>query len=188
MTASEQTTNGKPTTTFDNLLREQIRSEFNAAQQYLAVAVWYDNQDLPRLAKHFYRQSLEERNHAMMIVQHLMDNGLPVVIPGVEGVHNDFTTVHEPVRLAVEQEKRVTDEITTLAKTARAEDNYIGEQFIQWFLAEQVEEVAQMTTLLNVVTRAGDDVFRIEDYLARETVGDHDESDPTAPPAAGGRL
>lgn len=185
---TESTKSGSSTPMFHNLLREQIRSEFHAAQQYLSVAVWFDDQDLPRLAKHFYRQSLEERNHAMMIVQHLMDNGLPVVIPGVDGVRNDFSNIHEPIALALEQEKRVTEEITRLAKTARAEDNYIGEQFIQWFLAEQVEEVAQMTTLLNVVTRAGDDVFRIEDYLARETIGDQGALDPTAPPAAGGAL
>jgi ferritin len=169
------------------MLAAQIRNEFTASQQYVAVAVWFDAQDLPRLAAHFYRQALEERNHAMMIVQYLLDNDVAVEIPGADEVRNDFSSVHEPVELALAQERTVTDEIVALAKTARADGDYLGEQFLQWFLKEQVEEVAQMSTLLQVVERAGDNLFHIEDFLARESVG-HPGDDPTAPRAAGGRL
>ena len=172
---------------FQKLLAAQIRREFNASQQYAAFAVWFDSQDLPRLATHFYGQALEERNHAMMIVQYLLDNGLPVEIPGVDEVRNDFSGVHEPIELALAQEKAVTEEIVALAKTARAEGDYLGEQFLQWFLKEQVEEVAQMSTLLRVVERAGENLFHVEDFLARESVG-HAGEDPTAPRTAGGRL
>ena len=168
------------------MLADQIRSEFTASQQYTAVGVWFDSQDLPRLAVHFYRQALEERNHAMMIVQYLLDNGIPVQIPGVDEVRNDFSAVHEPVELALAQERAVTEEIVELAKAARAEGDYLGEQFLQWFLKEQVEEVAQMSTLLRVVERAGDNLFHVEDFLTREAVGTDD--DPTAPRAAGGRV
>ena len=168
------------------MLADQIRSEFTASQQYTAVGVWFDSQDLPRLAAHFYRQALEERNHAMMIVRYLLDNGIPVQIPGVDEVRNDFSAVHEPVELALAQERAVTEEIVELAKAARAEGDYLGEQFLQWFLKEQVEEVAQMSTLLRVVERAGDNLFHVEDFLTRESVGTDD--DPTAPRAAGGRV
>ena len=68
--------------TYTKLLQEQIHNEFTAAQQYTAVAVWYDHQDLPRLAAHFYKQALEERNHAMMMVQYLLDKDLQPHIPG----------------------------------------------------------------------------------------------------------
>jgi len=172
---------------FNAMLAEQVRHEFTASQQYVALAVWFDGQDLPRLAKHFYRQSLEERNHAMMIVQYLLDNDLPVAIPGVNEVRNDFAAAADLIELALTQEKEVTDEIIRLAKTARDEDDYKGEQFMQWFLKEQVEEVAQMTTLLNVVRRANGNLFDVENYLARETVGDAGD-DPLAPRAAGGAL
>ncbi|GAA4611395.1 ferritin [Saccharopolyspora hordei] len=174
-------------TQFEHLLQEQVRNEFTASQQYTAVAVWFDDNDLPQLAKHFYRQALEERNHAMMIIQYLMDNGVKPYVPGVEQVRNDFTETRELVALALEQEREVTREIETLARTAREEGNYLGEQFMQWFLKEQVEEVSQMSTLLNVVDRAKGNLFHVEDFLARETVGD-DGSDPTAPPVAGGAL
>src|SRR3954466_5640854 len=151
--------------TYEKLLQEQIPNEFTASQQYIAVAVWYDAADLPRLASHFYKQSLEERNHAMMIVQYLMDNGLPVAIPGIDDVRTEFAAAREPVALALQQEKDVTEQIVVLAKTARDEGDYIGEQFLQWFLKEQVEEVASMSTLLTVVDRADGNLFHVENFL-----------------------
>ncbi len=172
---------------FQALLRDQIRNEFTASMQYTAVAVYLDDQDLPQLAAHFYAQALEERNHAMSMVQYLLDSDLRVVIPGVDGVRNDFASVEDVVRLALAQEKNVTVQITTLARTARDEGDYLGEQFMQWFLKEQVEEVASMSTLLTVVQRAGDNLFHIEDFVARE-LKKVATTDPTTPPVAGGRV
>ncbi len=131
-------------TKFHSLLQEQVRHEFTASQQYIALAVWFDGQDLPQLAKHFYRQSLEERNHAMMIVRYLLDNDIQPPVPGVDEVQNEFSKAADLVELALKQEKAVTDEIVKLARAARDEDDYKGEQFMQWFLKEQVEEVATM--------------------------------------------
>ena len=173
--------------TYTKLLQEQIHNEFTASQQYTAVAVWYDDQDLPRLAAHFYKQALEERNHAMMMVQYLLDKDIRPHIPGVGDVVNDFDNALAPLELALQQEVTVTKQIETLARTARDESNYVGEQFMQWFLKEQVEEVSAMTTLVNVAKRAGDDLFNLEDFLAREVVGDSGR-DATAPRAAGGAV
>lgn len=177
----------KPVSAFHTGLQTQVRNELTAAQQYIAVAVWFDTNDLPRLAAHFYRQSLEERNHAMMIVRYLMDNDLDVTIPGVDEVRNDFTEAAEIVALALEQERDVAREITALARAAREEDDYTGEQFVQWFLKEQVEEIAKMSTLLNVVRRSRGNLFDVEGFLARES-GPDGGQDPTAPPVAGGAL
>jgi bacterioferritin B len=172
---------------FHRLLQEQVRHEFTSSQQYVALAVWFDRQDLPQLAKHFYRQSLEERNHAMMIVQYLLDNDIAPTIPGIDNVDIDFDQATDLVSLALKQENDVTEEIINLAKVARDEDDYMGEQFMQWFLKEQVEEVAQMKTLLNVMQRAGGNLFDVENFLARESVGEAGD-DPLAPRAAGGRV
>jgi len=181
MTATETTSR------YVGLLREQVRHEFNASQQYVAIAVWFDSHDLPQLAAHFYRQSVEERNHAMMIVQWMLDRDLHVAIPGVDEVRSDFDSVVDPIALALAQERTVTEQIKELFATARAENDFLGEQFMLWFLKEQVEEVASMSTLLNVAQRAGSDWFEIETYLARERVGDAG-SDASAPAAAGGAL
>jgi ferritin len=78
----------------------------------------------------------------------------------------------------------VTDQINGLAGTARAESDYTSEQFMQWFIKEQVEEVATMSDLLRVVERSRDDVMEVENYMAREQSGGEAE-DPTAPNSAG---
>ena len=171
---------------FPQALNEQIGYELGASQQYVAIAVYYDSQTLPVLAAHFYRQALEERNHALMIVQYLLDSALPVAIPALEGPRNEFADAVEPVRLALEQEKRVSEQIGALARLAREEGDYSGEQFMQWFIKEQVEEVASMSSLLTVVERARDNLLLVEDHLARHAAAE--TGDPTAPPTAGGAL
>jgi ferritin len=173
-------------TDFAARLNAQIGNEFSASQQYVAIAVWYDQETLPRLAGHFYRQALEERNHALMLVQFLMDTDRAVTIPGVEAPSNDFADFAAPVALALDQEKRVSAQIAALANAARAEGDFQGEQFMQWFLKEQVEEVASMSALLRVCERAAPNVLLVEDYLARETLAE--TADPTSPAAAGGAL
>ncbi|WP_341393348.1 ferritin [Arthrobacter sp. G119Y2] len=174
-------------TTFTELLEAQIGHEFNASQQYVAMAVFFDGEDLPQLARHFYAQSVEERNHAMMLVQYMLDRDLPVRIPGVAAVRNGFSSVVEPIALALEQEQQVTRQIEALFAAARAEGDALGEQFMLWFLKEQVEEVASMSTLLTVAKRA-DNLFDLENFMARERVGDGGEHDAAAPEAAGGAL
>ncbi|AOW93812.1 bacterioferritin [Rhodococcus sp. WMMA185] len=173
-------------TKFLGLLHDQIRNEFNASHQYLASAVYFDNADLPQLAKHFYKQAVEERNHAMMIIQFFLDRDINVELPGVDPAKGQFESAREPIALALSNEKTVTEQIVHLASTAREEGDYLGEQFMQWFLAEQVEEVASMTTLLTIADRAGGNLFDLENFVAREmsdvaaTAG--------APKAAGGSI
>jgi len=168
-------------------LNEQIGYEFAASQQYVAIAVYYDDLTLPQLAAHFYRQAVEERNHAMMIVRYLLDSDQKVLVPGVAGPQTEFSNVVAPVALALEQEKRVTQQISDLVKTAREEGDLVGEQFLHWFLQEQREEVSSMSSLLTVAERSRDDVMEIEDYLARESGGEN-PLEAGAPPAAGGAL
>src|SRR5712692_10436075 len=96
---------------FHDAVNEQIGNEFGAAQQYIAIAVYYDAETLPQLAAHFYRQAVEERNHAMMLVQYLLDAGERVEIPGVQAPNTEFEGAVAPVALALEQERTVTQQI-----------------------------------------------------------------------------
>jgi ferritin len=123
----------------------------------------------------------------MMIVQYLLDADLPVNVPGVEAPRTAFPDVVAPVQLALEQEKRVTGQISDLVKLARKEGDLVGEQFLHWFLQEQREEVSSMSALLHVVERSRDNVMLVEDYLAREA-GGQNELEAGAPPVAGGAL
>jgi ferritin len=173
---------------FTDALNEQIAHEFAASQQYVAIAVWYDGETLPQLARHFYRQAVEERNHAMIIVRYLLDARKPVTIPAVGAPKTEFADPVEPVRLALAQEEQVTETIQQLAQQARREGDLVGEQFLAWFLKEQLEEMSSMADLLTTVERAAaTNILLVESYLAREPIGDAGSS-PDAPPAAGGAL
>jgi ferritin len=173
-----------PAPDFAQKLNEQIANEFAAHQQYVACAVHYDADALPQLARFFYRQALEERGHAMMMVQFLLDTGAEVTTPGVAAPRSRFAGVAEPIALALAQEQRVSEQINQLAAIAREAGDYSSEQFMQWFIKEQVEEVATMGDLLRVAERAGEDAAAIEEYLARELPGGGG-ADPTAPRPAG---
>jgi ferritin len=172
--------------TFASRLNDQIAYEFAASQQYVAVAVYYDGENLPQLAAHFYRQAVEERNHAMMMVQYLLDADADVVTPGIDAPRTDFSDVVAPVALALAQEKRVTEQIVELVKLAREEGELVGEQFLHWFLQEQREEVASMTELLAVVERGKENLLTVEEHLSREA--GENPLEAGAPPVAGGPL
>ncbi len=164
-------------------LNAQIGNELAAHNQYLACAVHYDALTMPRMAAFFYGQALEERGHAMMMIQYLLDTGADVVIPGVAAPQPTFDDVVAPVQLALDQEHRVTEQINALVRIAREESDFASEQFMQWFIKEQVEEVATMNDLLAVVKRARGDLEDIEEYVAREQSPGSD--DPTSPREAG---
>src|SRR5262245_27118490 len=115
---------------FADALNKQIANELAAAQQYMAAAVYYDIEVLPQLAGFFYRQALAERNHALMIVQFLIDTDQKPVIPAVDAPKGDFADIVAPVAMALEQEKRVGQEINDLFKLARESGYFQGEQFL----------------------------------------------------------
>jgi ferritin len=175
--------------TFPDAINGQIANEFAASQQYIAIAVYFDAETLPQLAAHFFRQAVEERNHAMMLVQYLLDADEQVAVPGVEAPQTAFKDAVEPVALALDQEKRVTEQIAALVMLARKEGELVGEQFLHWFLQEQREEVSSMSDLLALVQRASEsNLLLAEEFLARAQVGDAGAVDASAPPAAGGAL
>src|SRR5438270_11980122 len=122
-----------------------------------------------------------------MLVQCRLDVGVRVSIPGVAAPQTEFADIAAPVALALDQEKRVSKQISALAAAAREEGDYMGEQFMQWFIKEQVEEVSSMSGLLSVVQRSLDNPRIVEEYMPAErptAAG----ADPTAPTAAGGAL
>jgi ferritin len=168
---------------FIDQLNLQIGHEFAAHQQYIAIAIYYDEQTMQQTAQLFFDQAVEERNHAMMMVRYLLDADARVQIPGIPAPVTSFVDVIAPVALALEQEKRVTEQINELVAIARRENDFATDQFLQWFIKEQVEEVSKMSGLLAVVRRSGHHVEQIEDYVLRET---RPESlDATAPRIAG---
>ncbi|QIS01056.1 ferritin [Nocardia brasiliensis] len=153
---------------FPGLLHEQLHRGFTAAQQYLAAAVYFDSNRLPQLAKHCYAKSEQQRGHALRMVQYLLDRDVPVRIGGLHEVRSAFESPRATIAFLLEDEQRRGTQITGLARAARESGDYLGERFIQWFLKEQVEDVARMSTLLTVIDRGADDLFDVEQFIARE--------------------
>ena len=176
-----------PAQRFVTALNEQIAAEFAASHQYAAIGIHYEARTLPRLASFFYAQAVEERNHAMMMAKYLLDTDAHVRLGEVYAPQTEFADHIEPIRLALEQERAVSGLISDLFALAREEADYLSEQFMQWFLKEQVEEEATMSGLLEVAERVRELPMTLEEFVARE-YPPHDGSEAGAPEAAGGAL
>lgn len=150
------------------LINEQVGHEFSAFYQYIAVSTWCDAEALPECARYFAKQAEEERQHALKMVQFLNDVDCSVEFPAIAKPISSFGTVEEVIQLAYDQELKVTDQIKAIYNAAAEHNDRVTQNFMQWFLEEQVEEVASMDTLLKISKRAGNDLFRLEEYIARE--------------------
>ncbi|MEU7630074.1 ferritin-like domain-containing protein [Nocardia sp. NPDC049220] len=169
---------------FPDLLRAQIRQGFTAAQQYLAAAVYFDSLRLPQLAGHSYGRSREQYAHALRMVQYLLDRDLDVRIGGLDEIHSTFESPRAAIAFLLETERARSTMIGGLVRAARADGDYLGERFIQWFLEEQVRDTAGMTTLLSVLDRAAGELFDVEEFIARELRAQR-RADTRAPKMAG---
>ena len=158
-----------PSERFVEALNDQIGREFNAAHQYTALAAYYDRLTFPRLAKFFFEQAEEERGHAMKMVHYLRDTGADLRLGEVAAPKTDFTDHVEPIRLALEHERKVTVSISALFEIARDTSDYASESFMQWFVDEQVEEESTMDALLQVAERVREYPMMLEEFLARDS-------------------
>jgi ferritin len=158
---------------FVEALNAQIAREFAAAHQYTAIGAWYAQETYPRLSAFFYAQADEEREHALKMVNYLQDRDAEVQLTGVDAPVTTFADHVEPIKLALEQERSVTVAISSLFEVARETRDFTAEQFIHWFLEEQVEEESAMSDLLTVAERTRSIPMLLEDYLARDAPGQH---------------
>ena len=148
-------------------INEQIGNEFGASLQYVAIAAYFATDALPQLSQHFFKQADEEDQHALRFINYLIDAGGKAVIPGIDAPQSQFQSAEEAIKLSLDQEIQVTHQINALVELARSQNDYITINFLQWFLSEQLEEVSSMDTLLKIVQRAGNNLLRVEEYLAR---------------------
>ncbi|MFT5194052.1 MAG: ferritin [Cellvibrionaceae bacterium] len=149
------------------LMNAQLISEFSASAQYIAIAVYFDEEGLPDLAQLFYKQSEEERMHAMMFVRFMLEAGAKPIIPSTPDLKNSFESAADAVQYALKQELKVTDEINNLVTVATAERDYASNQFLQWFVTEQVEEVDSMNTLLQTIKHSAGNLLLVEEFVRR---------------------
>jgi len=149
-------------------LNQQVGNEFSASLQYVAIAAYFDTESLPELAAHFYRQAGDERDHAMRLVRYVVSAGGRVDLSAIPEARSRFGTAEEAVQRALEGETEVTRQINALVDLAIQETDHITHNALQWFVTEQLEELAGAETLLRMVQRAGETgLLHVEEYMAR---------------------
>jgi ferritin len=148
-------------------MNAQIRSELAASNQYIAIAIYFEEEALPELGAFFFRQSEEERDHAMRFINFMLEVGAKPLIPSTPDMKNEFSDAAEAVQYALDQEMKVTEEINNLVSLAISENDHTSNQFLQWFVTEQVEEIDTMTTLLQTIKHAGTNLLLVEEYVRR---------------------
>ena len=158
-------------------MNQQVGNEFGASLQYFNTAAYFDSDDLAELAAFFYRQAEEEKEHALKFLHYVVEAGGQVQIPAIPQPKHDIASAEEAVQLALDWEMEVTRQINAIIDLAIEQNDHIAQDFLRWFVAEQLEEVSTMSTLLSVVRRAGDNLLWVEDFLARQPLGEHDEGE-----------
>jgi ferritin len=147
-------------------MNEQVGHEFGASMQYLSIAAHFRSKQLTLLAKLFVKQAEEEREHAMKFVNYLMDTKGGLLIPSIPAPTPTFSSAADAVDAALKWEEEVTRQITSLMDIAVAENDYIAQSFLQWFIDEQLEEVVKMDRLLTVIKQSGEkNLLMVEAYL-----------------------
>lgn len=140
----------------EKAINDQIGHELYSANAYLMIASHMDNLGLKVLAAKFFQQCDEERMHAMKFLRYMLDAGADVQIPAVPAPPRITGTVLEGVEFSLKQELEITNRINGLLKLAHEENDYATASFLKWFIDEQVEEVAWVSDLIQLIKHAGE--------------------------------
>ncbi len=140
----------------EKTINEQIKFEFYSGYVYLAMAAYFDANDLPGFAAWFKAQSQEEYKHAMRFYDYVYERGGKVALEAIDKPKSDYKSLKDIIEMALHHEEAVTRLIYKMVELAREMKDYMTENMLAWFVAEQVEEEANMQTLLNRLERVKD--------------------------------
>lgn len=157
--------------TLEKAINEQIGREFGAAMQYVNIASYFTAENMLLFGKLFFDQGAEENGHAMKFVRYVLDAGGQIGVPAIPAARADFKSPEDAVGAALKWEEEVTVQINGLMDIAVKEKDYIAQEFLGWFVNEQLEEVSKMSTILSVIKRAGDNLLLAERYV-KDTLTD----------------
>jgi len=148
---------------------DEIGLELFASNQYLNMSAYLEGLPLKKLAGLFAKQSDEERGHALKFVKYLNDVGGTVVIPTVAAPQASFASVEEVIQESLKWETEVTNRINAMMTLAVEQKDYAAQDFLRWFVTEQVEEMATFDNLLKIVKAAGErSLIMVEAYLVHQ--------------------
>ena len=130
------------------LLNDQINKEFYSAYLYLDLANYYQDMNLNGYANYYNIQAQEERDHALLFMQYMQNNGLKVTLEAIAKPDKTFDSVLSPMEVAAEHERYVTSLINNIYREAHADGDYRTMKFLDWFIDEQMEEENSADTMI----------------------------------------
>ncbi len=141
----------------EKLLNEQVQHESESSQYYLAMASWAETKGLNGVSGFLYGQSDEERVHMLKLFHYINERGGHALSQGSKAPKGEFKNVKEVFEQVLKSEVNVTNEINQLVDACLKEKDYTTHNFLQWYVAEQMEEEKQAQTILDKLALLGDD-------------------------------
>ena len=153
------------------LLNDQINKEFYSAYLYLDISNYYDSVDLDGYAHYYMVQAQEERDHALLFMQYMQNNGLKVTLEDIGKPESVFDSVLAPLEVAAEHERYVTSLINDIYHEAHQAKDYRTMKFLDWFVDEQMEEEESADKMISRYKLFGSDPKGLylldQEYAAR---------------------
>ena len=132
-------------------INEQIKNELFSGYLYLSMAAWFEDQNLPGMAKWMYAQAAEEQEHAMKFFHYLVERGARVELEAIDKPQVDFVSALNVFEMSLEHEQKVTAMINNLYEIALGEKDYPTQVLLQWYIEEQVEEEDNVGTAVEML-------------------------------------
>lgn len=156
-------------------LNKQIEFEATSSQYYLAMASWAETQGLGGIAQFLYAQSDEERQHMLKLIKYVNERGGQALIPAMKQQPQKFKSINFVFEEVLRHEVMVSNEINGLVDICLKEKDYTTHNFLQWYVAEQIEEEALARKILDKLKLIGDDkggMYLFDRDLPTISVGD----------------
>ena len=151
----------------EDICNRQVEREGYSSNLYLAMASWAETKGLAGIAAWLYAQAEEEKEHAMKLLHYVVETGgaadlLPIPAPTAK-----ITSAEAAFQAALNWEVEVTGQINALVDLAKKQNDYLAQNFLNWFVDEQLEEVTTMEKYLAMVKKMGDKNIILLEHLIK---------------------
>ncbi len=153
-------------------INDQVNKEWWSAGIYKAIEAYYSSNDLPGLANYFNIQALEELSHGEKLFEYMLEVGAKVELKPFPEIKGDYSSALDAAQYALDHEKLVTSLINDLMTLAKEENDHAAQIMLQWFVTEQVEEVAsaqQLASDLKVVEGDGRGLLMVDREMGQRS-------------------
>lgn len=140
----------------EKILNEQIIKEGYSSNLYLAMASWADKEGYAGIAQWFFAQAEEERMHMMKFFNYINERGGHAVVPAFDAPPANFDGIKKVFDQVLDHEKYISGSINDIAALAVKENDFATQNWIQWFITEQVEEESSVQAIIDKLNLLGD--------------------------------